>query len=419
VPYVYGGGSLTTEALNWIASASNVFNHLPRTTLNRNLTINGTLESVLFELKVAQLFSARGYPWWTNVSLFPNRVADAGRTNPSQTLLLSLEEAATNQPGYKLQAVFATISNLVENSSAPAIASLRAVVQDIYRVDSVFNNTNPAKFVLPVDEVRYFLGNGTFDSNYLARSATTGQFAGASAGALTILSAATGRPTTNINLVVRMDTLGGPCRILDMFGGGPTFALQDSSGLPFSFPNNFQLLAGSVVHVTGYTDVTNSNCAYPAIEVTSVGLSAIPIATDSDANGNLLIDSWENRFFGGVGLVDPFGDADGDGYQNLQEMLDGTDPNDSYNHGLASPVHFAPPTISLEGNGAQAELHFSWPVAYIGRFRFGVLHTADLTVPFVGLPFSGPTLVLGNEFKVSFTLPSTSEDFYFLSIALH
>ena len=153
--------------------------------------------------------------------------------------------------------------------------------------------------------------------------------------------------------------------------------------------------------------------------MTSVGLSAIPIATDSDANGNLLIDSWENRFFGGVGLVDPFGDADGDGYQNLQEMLDGTDPNDSYNHGLASPVHFAPPTISLEGNGAQAELHFSWPVAYIGRFRFGVLHAAALTVPFVGLPFSGPTLVLGNEFKVSFTLPSTSEDFYFLSIALH
>ena len=418
VPYVYGGGNITNEALNWVAAASNLFNHLPRTTLTRNLTINSTLESALFELKVAQLLSGRGFAGWSNLSLFPNRVADAGRTNPPQALLLALEQAVTNQPGHKLQTAFSTISNLVENSGAPSIASLRAVVQDIYRIDSVFNNTNPAKFALPLDEIRYFLWNGTLGSNYLARATTSGQFAAATAGAVAVLSAVSARPTTNVNLVVRLDTIGGPCRILDLSGGGATFALQDASGLPFSFPNNFQLLAGSLVQVSGYTDVTNPACGYPAIEVTSATLNSIPIATDADLNGNLLIDSWENRFFGGVGLADPFGDADGDGYQNLQEMLDGTDPRDLFSIPVNPPVHFAPPMLTLQGNGSQAELHFSWPAAYIGRFNFGVLHTADLTVPFSGLPASGPTFVSGNEFKVSFALPSTSTHFYFLTISL-
>jgi hypothetical protein len=331
--------------------------------------------------------------------------------------MLSLEEATTNQPGFKLQTVFAGISNLVENSSAPSITSLRAIVQDIYRIDSVFNNTNPATFALPLDEIRYFLWHGTFDSNYLARAATSGQFPAGTTGAMAILSAITARPTTNVVLVVRPDTLG-TCRILDLLSGLGTFALQDSSGLPFTFPNNFQLLPGSVVQVSGYTDVTNSSCAYPAIEVTSVSLNSVPIATDSDLNGNLLIDSWENRFFGAVGLVSPFGDADGDGYQNLQEMLDETDPNDPFSHDPNPPVHFAAPTLVLEGNGTQVELHFLWPAAYANRFNFGVLHTADLNVPFSAIVSSGPTPVSGDEFKVSFTVPPTSDNFYLLAISL-
>jgi hypothetical protein len=418
VPYVYGGGNITNEALNWVASASNVFNNLPRVTLNRNLNANSTLESALFELKVAQLLGARSNSWWTNITLFPFRVSDTGRTNPPQALLLSLETATTNQPGYKLQSVFAVISNSVENSASPGIASLRAVAQDIYRIDSLLNNTNPAKFALPLDELRFFLWNGTFDTNYLSWATTSGQFASAAGGATAILAAISGRPTTNVFLVVRNDTVGGACRILDLFGGGATFALQEASGLPFIFPNNFQLLPGSVIQVAGYTDVTSPSCAYPAIEVTSVLLNSVPIATDSDGNGNLLIDSWEKRFFGYVGLVDPFGDADGDGYQNLQEMLEETDPRDGFGHPAVAAVTFAPPVLTLNGNGTSAELHFIWPAYYIGRFNFGVLHTADLNVPFSGLPVSGPIAVGGDEFKVTFTAPSTPDHFYFLTISL-
>ena len=417
VPYAYGGGNITNEALGWVLAASNTFRALPRATLALPLNNNSTLKSLLFELRIAQMLGARSNTWWTNLTLFPSRVADVSRTNPPQSLLLSLETATNNQPGYKLQTTFGVISNQVETSTNPAVASLRAVVQDIYRIDSLLNNTNPSRFVLPVDEIRHFLWQGTLDSNYLAWASTSNQFAAATAGASAILAAVSGRTTTNVFLAVRADTVTASCRILDRVGGGATFALQDAGGLPFSFPNNFQLLPGTVIQISGYTDVTNSGCACPAIEVTSALLNSVPIATDTDATGNLLIDSWEKRFFGATGLVDPFGDADGDGYKNIQEMLDGTDPLDPNGHS-ASIANFAPPALNLVPNGSQVELHFLWPANYIGRFKFGVRHTPDLSVPFADLAVSDPVQVLNDEHKISFSVPATPGHFYFLTVSL-
>ena len=418
INYTFGGGSLATEANNWIMAASNALNNLPRVTLTRTLTINSTLESLLFERGIAQQLGARNNIWWTNITLFPFRPSDAGRTNPPQAMLFALESATTNQSGYKLQTMFGTISNLVENSSDPNIVSLRAVVQDIYRTDSLLNNSNPATFVLPADEIRQFLWSGTEDSNYLAWATTAGQFSAASLGAAEILAAISPRPTTNVLLVVRNDTLGGDCRILDTLSSGTTFALLDVNGQPFGFPGNFQMLPGTVVEVAGYTDVTNSNCGYPAIQVTSALLNSVPIASDHDADGNLLIDSWEKRFYGDIGLADPFGDSDGDGYSNLQEMLEGSDPRDFYGRPAVAAVAFNQPVLSFQPNGSQIELHFQWPAMYVGRFNYGVRHTADLTQPFADLPVSPPVNVAGNEFKITFTVPATAQHFYYLTISL-
>ncbi len=419
VPYIFGGGSITNEAYNWIAAASNVFNHLPRAAVTHTLTPNSTLESLLFELETARLLGARSNSWWSNITLFPFRPSDAGRTNPPASTLLSLETAAASQPGYKLRNLFGTISNLVETSTNPGISNLCAVARDIYRIDSLLNNTNPARFVSPVDEIRYFLWNGTMDSNYLAFAATAGQFSSATGGISSILASVAPRPTTNVTLVVRADTLGGPCRILDLFGSGATFALQDSFGQPFEFPQNFQLLPGSVVQASGYTDATNPACANPALEVTAVLLASLPVAADSDANGNLLLDSWEQRFFGDLGVANPFADSDGDGYSNLQEMLEHSDPLDPYGHPSVPPVTFGPPVLALQPNGGQIELHFLWPAAYIGSFNFGVRHASDLTQPFANLPVSPPVNVSGDEFKITFSVPATLQHYYYLTVSLH
>jgi hypothetical protein len=62
-----------------------------------------------------------------------------------------------------------------------------------------------------------------------------------------------------------------------------------------------------------------------------------------DSDGNGLPDAWEQHYFGHLG-VDPNADPDGDGLTNLQEYLNGTDPNDFYNGAL-------PQIIPLAGDG--------------------------------------------------------------------
>jgi alpha-tubulin suppressor-like RCC1 family protein len=61
---------------------------------------------------------------------------------------------------------------------------------------------------------------------------------------------------------------------------------------------------------------------------TSSGANVTIEDSDSDQNG--LLDSWEQQYFGHIG-VDPNGDDDGDGLTNLQEFQQGTDPTDYYN----------------------------------------------------------------------------------------
>jgi len=353
VPYTNGGGNMFVEATNWIIAASNAWRSLTHPVIPATLTPYDTLEALLFEKHVATVLGARGDTNYTNITLFPYRTPDVGRTNPPQARLLSLEtNLDAMHRGYQLAKLYTTISNSVENSLNAPIVNLRSVVLDIYRINSRYNNDYPATFASPVDEIRLFLWSGTLDSNYLAWSATSNLLASASNGVMSILANVLPRPTTNLTLQVRSDSFGLSCRILDQPGTNAPFVLQDSSALPFSFPDNFQLPPGSQVQVFGYTDVTNTVCAYPAIEVISIGLASIPLAADPDADGNLLIDSWEMKFFGHLGL-DPYGDADGDGFTNLQEMMAGSDPSDPLNI-PTNPAYSVSGQVEMEGFAGSA-----------------------------------------------------------------
>ena len=416
----YAAGDLTTAARSWILAASNAWWGMSRTVLSDDLTIYDTLTALLLERKMAQILGARGTNWWTNLTLFPHRVPDLGRINPDQPSLLSLEkEMSPTLPGYKLQTMYQTINNLAQNSGATTITNLRKVVRDLYGISSRLHNDHPTQFVSPVDEIRTFLWSGTLDSNYLhAATTTTSTLASASNGVNTILNSVVKRPTTNTLLVVRSDTFSGACRILAQFGTGTNYSLFNDSGLPYSLPGSFDLAPGATMLVAGYTDVTNTSCASRNLEVTNVMLISVPVPSDGDLDGNLLIDSWEKQFFGAAGQ-DPFGDADGDGYKNLQEMLEGSDPRDATNLPNCPTNSFASPQLYITSAGTNVNLFFTWPAAYQGSMTFGVRSTAALgNAPFVNL--AGATALWAGGDWMYFSLPAVPDPsrFYHLWISL-
>ena len=163
----------------------------------------------------------------------------------------------------------------------------------------------------------------------------------------------------------------------------------------------------------GYTDVAGSFCASGGIEVITLDLLSIPVASDSDADGDLLIDSWKRLF----GVSSPFADDDGDGYSNLLEMLSGSDPKDARSHPATPPVSLAPPLIHVEiMPTADLKLRWTWPSAYGDRIHFGIRATPALGMPFIELPDT-PTHV-GDVYEVTLPSPGTGSSFYLVFMAL-
>ena len=92
---------------------------------------------------------------------------------------------------------------------------------------------------------------------------------------------------------------------------------------------------------TRAADATGGVAMNPAILLTmtnAVHAEAIYLPAAQDTDGNGLPDWWQLHYFGTLG-VDPDADADGDGFTNRDEYLDGTDPTDPND----SPE---PPTIA-------------------------------------------------------------------------
>ncbi len=418
IPYSFGGGNLATEANAWIAAASNAWSSLTREVSKGDLTVHDTLAAALVEHKLGQILVSRGQTWGTNITLFPFRASDAGRSNVTRSVLLWLEKETTNGlPGWRMHSVYSTISNLVETSTDGNIVNLRAVALEIFDICSTYNNSNPAAFVPPLDELRYFLTHCTYDSNYLARSTFSNIFASACTGAATVIGAVQPRPVTNLIVVATASAPGQPADGFHTYGGSTVVLLYKDDGASYDLPDSFGVVPGSLLLVRGYTDLTNPpGCL--ALEVISVSLTSVPVASDSDRDGNLLVDTWEQLFFGSG--TDPFGDWDHDGYQNLQEMFDGSDPRDLFGVPLQPQARFELPRVELIRDGAQIRLRFGWPSAYISRFVFGVKGSPNLNTPFVYVPATGPlpAPMLQNTFDLLVPVPESASYFYFIYVAL-
>lgn len=415
VSYSLGGGTLAAEAAAWRAAAQAAAGLQPRVEWVRDLTPEDTLTAALVERRLELLLHERGLDPTNRLSLFSFRAGDVDRRAPTLTELVGLEQEAGGLSAYRVVDLHAGISNAVALADSANGQRLRDLNLEIVRISSAFNNVSPGAYPLPLEVLREFFRSGTLHSNYLAAtSLDAAAIAAAAAGVGEMLAVPMPRPKATLELTAQPGGVTGECTTLYL--GADPRSLVFADGSAYFFPESFELVPGTVVEVTGYTDLPAGACPGGVIEVISARVTAVPAVPTVDTDGDLLPDSYECAFFGSL-AADPFEDLDLDGYSNLQEFLDGTDPGDALARG-AAPAALLPPVIlvSLKPNGSLG-LRWGFPSAYADRFHFGVTTAAKLRDTFVDLP----ALVVpagADTFEVQLPPPAGATQFYRLRLGL-
>jgi len=423
LPHTWSGGDVSTEANLWITTTSNQLKNVTRKQIVGNIGAYDTLAALLVEKKVRSILLSRGKSQFGGLTLFPFRAGDTGRPSLAPGDLAALESETTNGlPGFQLPHILGTIETALAAPPPNDPVQLKAFAWEIYRVSSASNNIPPGAqnwpfLPSPVDTLRDFLETGLVHSNYVAASAAlSGLLAPAFAQSQTILNGISGRPVVMVNLKIRPDTFLGGCVLLDTLDGTQTRSLLNATGAPFEFLDAFSLPVGTVVAVKGYNDVIDLGCPGSALEVIETTLFAPPQFASEDLDGDLLPDALELALFGGLSS-NGFGDFDGDGFSNLQEIFDGTDPNNKSSGG-AQIVNFTLPAVQLQvAPAAQIKLQFQWPASYADKVQFGVVGAPNLGTPFTYVP--AVQSFLGNDtFELNLPDPGGAAFFYQIFVTL-
>ena len=129
-----------------------------------------------------------------------------------------------------------------------------------------------------------------------------------------------------------------------------------------------------------------------------------------DANHDGISDAWEQAF----GITDPNGDADGDGFTNLDEYLAGTDPLDANSHPISSDLTGIRLIIRAPGPGAPPGTLYdlAWPASLIG---VQLESTTNLADPNSWVPISDPIVTSGAERIHHHPAPGEARRFFRLS----
>ncbi|HTI72321.1 MAG TPA: hypothetical protein VMF06_20270 [Candidatus Limnocylindria bacterium] len=419
VNYVQGSGTPAVEAANWIAAAQAAYAGTSRIVVNSTVGINGTLAALLFERKVNEIFMDRAVSGFndTNLTLFGFRFGDSGRRSPTLAQLDVLSRADSDgHPAYNLPLMLGSVYN--EATGSPALDKLRLLVKDIYRISSLSNNMAPGYYPLPVDVIRQFLISGIIQSNYAAVSTLLPSEVATAHGSVgTLLAGLSPRPTAGFDLAVVADSFQPGCTHLQDMNDGTSKTLFAALGIPYVFPETFTIVPGSIVHVTAYTDyVDTTGCPGTSLQVIAATLISSPnppiIAGNND---DLISDAWANFFFGGP--VNPYGDDDNDGFSNLQEFLDGTDPKNLLSHS-GHAFSLLPPLLQLlpaVQEGGPFKLSFDFPVGYSSLFNFDVEQTLSLDGAFTPLP---QALLHGAGDHLEVDLPAVQDPASFFRVVM-
>ena len=412
VTYSYQDGDLETEASNWLAAATSTYTNQSAELIIEELGISDTLTSMLIERKIADLLYTRATITNAWVSLFKGRTADSDMTGLDSDDIQELEAAGpADEEAYHLP----TMISYIQDSST-TLTNLQLLTEEIYDSCSTYGRmTNfVGKYPLPADVLRDFLYSGELQSNYLATSSLTAlQITNAYDEAVEILSLISSRTMVNLTLEVQTNSFDAACPVLYPIGGGTGKSLYDEDGSAYLFPITFTLQPGAQITLSAYSDVTWDLCpGTDPLEIISLTLTAVPTATGTDTDGNLLPDDYEAMFLAGSG-GSATNDLDGDGYSDLQEYLDETDPANATSHGTTAES-MDPPTVQLTAVSENTyDFTIDWPAAYAADFVFLVEYTDDLIdTPFV------QTLEI-TEGSLSTSIDTTSATIRFYRAKMH
>jgi hypothetical protein len=408
----------------WIIAASNVvhrFVRQGRQTTEEILSPETTLTALLFERKVGELLTRRGHAWASNLTLFPFRPADAGRSNATTELLWSLrQQADPANPGYDLAELLGGFRTLVGLRTNPGSILLRDVAQAIYLVNARSNDVAPGVFSPPVAALREFVATGVLASNYVsAAGIASNRLATAPAVLTALLAGAVPRELARLAVTFKGWENGFP-RVSD--ASDDEYMLLDPQGKPFGLLDTFELLPGTRLIVTGYVgDAVRavSEASYPGIEVVSVALTALPAETPADENANLLPDDWERRFLGSLNRTATFLDPDGDGYRTLQEMFAGSDPLNAASQPAAAPVVLDLPRMQVRVLPTDAnliEFTWEWPAEFADQVSFGLRGGGDVGVEFAEIAATASRV--GNVWRVTVPREDVPRRFFRLAVQL-
>ncbi len=419
VSYTWSGGAQATEVTAWSNAARIAYSAATRLVRNDSLTHLDTLTAALFEAFAARELQARGLIETNAVSLFPARSEPNAWVHPSADQLLALQSADVgDRSAYGLTNTLAWLRASCTTNRHAQVAALTNVAWNVYRYASSRMSAAPGQYPLPLDALRQVLRSGTVPGGYTNHiSAATAATAKLGADRLLGLIPTRQRVT------------------LDLLAGGPqppdtTVLLNPVSHLRYSlvapdgdaFGLSFALAvpSNSTIHVDGFLNGPDTRRgANDEVEVISLTVTALPAPTPGDRNANLLPDAYELLVFGTAGAA-PTRDADHDGFSDLQEYLEGSDPADTNSVPGTVPLSLAVPEVSIsQTSGTHIAVSCEWPARYQHRFLFTLETTADLTHTAFTDHSTAVIVSSGDTLRCDLSLtPEGPQRFYRIRVAL-
>jgi hypothetical protein len=429
-PFAYSGfgdnggyGNLSAETADWRAAAQAYFSSLQRPEIVRDpVGPESTLELLLVETILGRLLYDEGFSDRTELTLTPFRsdenplaaipVGDPlpdPAPNPARdrqlnaTLLEQRKRAlgASGSPFYGVDGIIDTVRSELADTSTTGIQQLKELAARLYTASAT---TSGAALRQPLPALRQFIRSGSLTNTGYDDVPASGNFpaslrADASQGINDIIRAIQPRPTETVTLYVEGGEATAACptwkEVLYTSNGfdpdspiltGSEYALLDAQGDRYPVTRAFPLTSGSVFQVTGYV-LDEAPCGDIALEViTRPELAFLRNSSARDQDGNLIPDAIEAR--NPDAAFSPFDDTDGDGYTDLQEILDGSDPDNPANRPMdggspAAVAEVGPPQLRIVDNGpTSAAIKFDYPAEYVPYVEFELHSTSDLNTAF-------------------------------------